>query len=227
MERNLRWKWALAVRTNLFVAVYTHSNNTMNWLGVPSRMMRMCCKTGWHGATKFKMSWQLSVAGTENKHNVFDRPLCISIRSLRTDKRNSLFHSIFDLMGWTVTLTFSYTYEWYPWWPQRMDFPKKTSYRTYAPDSFDCLPLPLVSFRDYLTAKFRDFRSIAPFPNKCNYRFEWISVYVGRDVRELHENWLEHLQHLKNVKLKICGLRFHLFHQITFWFYIVFVTHIV
>lgn len=61
----------------------THSSNTMNWFGVPSRIMRMCCNVGWHGATKFNRSWQFNVAGTDNKHNVFDNPSAISVRSLQ------------------------------------------------------------------------------------------------------------------------------------------------
>lgn len=108
-----------------------YSNRTMNWLGVPSRIMRMCCSTGWQGATKFKMSWQLSVAGTENRHKVFDRPLCISMRSLK--------EIWFDWMvdgsiaaHWLSSLTYSCTCEWYLWWPQQMDFPKRMQCRPYG-----------------------------------------------------------------------------------------------
>lgn len=61
----------------------THSNKTINWFGVPSLIIRTCWRTGWHGATKFNISWQLSVAGTEKRHIVFDRPSLISHLSLK------------------------------------------------------------------------------------------------------------------------------------------------
>lgn len=45
--------------------------------------MRICWMVEWHGATKFKISWQLSVAGTANKQSIFDTPSTISVRSLQ------------------------------------------------------------------------------------------------------------------------------------------------
>lgn len=66
----------------------TYSNNTINWLGVPSRIIRICCNVEWHGATKFNRSWQFNVAGTDKRHKVFDKPSAISVRSLRIKRKS-------------------------------------------------------------------------------------------------------------------------------------------
>lgn len=67
----------------------------------------------WHGATKFKISWQFSVDGTANKHSICDTPSTISVRSLKNHQKKNR-HSqkkVITIFIYIRTLTFSYKYE--------------------------------------------------------------------------------------------------------------------